>query len=106
MTTTEKIALLKPLSENPAPDLSYFYDILEECGDLKYNYYDYATTRPINCDRELQRLPSADYDTCCALLTMLLREDHFCNGSFEERQDAGQVQPIIDRMLLLLENEG
>ena len=44
MTTTEKIALLKPLSENPAPDLSYFYDILEECGDLKYNYYDYATT--------------------------------------------------------------
>ena len=35
------------------------------------------TTEPINCNEELKRLESADYDLCSALLTMLLREDHF-----------------------------
>jgi hypothetical protein len=72
---------------------------------MKFNYSDYATTRPINCDEELRRLPTADYDTCCALLTMLLREDHFSNGSFGERQRKGQVKPIVDRMVALLEEE-
>ena len=52
------------------------------------------------------RLPTADYDTCCALLTMLLREDHFSNGSFEERQRNGEVKPIVDRMIALLEKQG
>ena len=36
---------------------------------------------------------------------MLLREDHFSNGSFEERQRNGEVKPIVDRMVSLLEEE-
>lgn len=51
--------------------------MLEETGDLKTNYWDYMTTEPINCNEELKRLECADYDLCSALLTMLLREDHF-----------------------------
>jgi hypothetical protein len=80
-----------------------FSDVLEECGDLKFNYHEYASTQPIDCRQELLRLPTADYDTCSALLTMLLREDHFSNGSFERRQRAGEVKPIIDRMIAILE---
>ena len=35
------------------------------------------TTEPINCNEALKRLECDDYDLCSALLTMLLREDHF-----------------------------
>ena len=61
------------------------------------------TTAPVDCNQELLRLQSADYDLCCALLTMLLREDHFINGSFDTRQRKGQVKPIVKRMISLLE---
>lgn len=79
--------------------------MLEETGDLKTNYWDYMTTEPINCNEELKRLESADYDLCSALLTMLLREDHFCNGAFDQRVESGQVERIVQRMIKLLENK-
>lgn len=59
-------------------------------------------TDPINVDEELKRLPSSDYDLCCALITMLLREDHFSNGSFSERFENGNISPIIEKMIALL----
>ena len=40
---------------------------------------------------------------CCALLTLLLREDHFSNGLFDTYQRKGQVKPIVKRMISLLE---
>ena len=103
MNSSQKIALLKSLSSDRILSESFFYEVLEECGDLKLNYSEYASTHPIDCDRELLRLPTADYDTCCTLLTMLLREDHFSNGSFVRRQRAGQVKAIVDRMITLLD---
>ena len=103
MNSSQKIALLKSLSSDRILSESFFYEVLEECGDLKLNYSEYASTHPIDCDRELLRLPAADYDTCCALLSMLLREDHFSNGSFVRRQRAGQVKAIVDRMITLLD---
>ena len=103
MNSSQKIALLKALSSDRILSESFFYEVLEECGDLKLNYSEYASTHPIDCDRELLRLPTADYDTCCALITMLLREDHFSNGSFVRRQRAGHVKAIVDRMITLLD---
>ena len=103
MNSSQKIASLKTLSSNRILSETFFYEVLEECGDLKLNYSEYASTHPIDCDRELLRLPTADYDTCCALLSMLLREDHFSNGSFVRRQRAGQVKAIVDRMITLLD---
>lgn len=105
MNSSQKIALLKTLSSDRIFSESFFYEVLEECGDLKLNYSEYSSTHPIDCDRELLRLPTADYDTCCALLTMLLREDHFSNGSFVRRQRAGQVKAIVDRMITLLDTK-
>lgn len=103
MNSSQKIALLKSLSTDRVLSESFFYEVLEECGDLKLNYSEYTSTHPIDCDRELLRLPTADYDTCCALITMLLREDHFSNGSFVRRQRAGHVKAIVDRMITLLD---
>lgn len=77
------------------------YRILEKIGGIKYNYYVYLS-EPIDCDKELLRLPDADYEMCCVLLTMLLREDHFSNVSFEERVQSGVVDRIINRMITLL----
>ena len=102
MTNTEKQRVLQDLKNTETCSVSSYYEALENLEDMKYNYGDYMITEPIDCQEELKRLPEADYDLCCALLTMLLREDHFCNGSFERRHRSGDVQPILDRMITLL----
>ncbi len=98
----EKIQVFESLNCDDVIRAEHFRNALEECGALKANYNEYMTTRPIDCDAELSRLPKANYDLCCALLTMLLREDYFSNGSFEMRQKRGQVKPIIERILSIL----
>ena len=102
MKISDQISFLNQLSSDTVLRVELFYEILKECGALKHNYVDYAITHPIDCNRELLRLPDADYDTCCALLTMPLREDHFSEGSFDARQRNGEVRPIVDRMIALL----
>lgn len=105
MNNQEKVQVLLELQNKERVHVDHYYESLEQIGDMKYHYYDYMTTEPIHCDKELERLPGADYDLCCALLTMLLREDHFSNGSFDIRYEAGQVQPILQRMIELLSAE-
>jgi hypothetical protein len=105
VTNAEKIALFQKLNTDALLRVELFYEVLEKCEALKKNYYDYMTTDPIDSKKELLRLPTADYDLCCALLTMLLREDHFINGSFDTRQRKGQVKPIVERMISLLEEK-
>ncbi len=105
MNTGEKILLFKKLNCKEILSAEVLYDALEKCNALKTNYCDYMTTAPVNCDEELLRLDGADYDLCCALLTMLLREDYFNCGSFGRRQRLGQVQPIVERIIKCLENK-
>ena len=88
MTSKEKIKKIQAVIDHPGRERTY-YSLLEDLGDLKGNYADYMTTKPINCSDEL----------CTALLTAILREDHFSNGSFEHRQRAGQVDEILKRMV-------
>ena len=102
MKNSEKCKILQVLMNTDTCSVSSYYEALENIEDMKYNYGDYMITEPIDCQEELKRLPEADYNLCCALLTMLLREDHFCNGSFERRYNAGEVKLILDRMLALL----
>jgi len=104
MTRKEKIELLSKEPPKPCCMVDYYQDMLDRMGDLKRNYGDYMTTEPINCDEELKRVATADYDLCCALLTMLFREDHFAQyGCFDQRYRQGDVQPIIDRMVEILQ---
>ena len=101
MTNSEKILAIQFAIDHPNTEELY-YDLLERMGDLKRNYWDYMSSEPINCNIELQRLPTADYDLCAALLTMLLREDHFANGALRARYESGQVNAILHRMIALL----
>ena len=104
MTNDEKILAIQAAIDHPDTE-ELHYGLLERMGDLKTNYYDYMTTEPINCDVELRRLPDANYDLCTALLTMLLREDHFSNGTLCVRYEAGQVDAILSRMIELLKGK-
>lgn len=103
MNTAEKITALREFIAKP--DINLLYEKLEQIDLIKYNYSEYMTTGPINCDEELRRVPDAELDEVCAIMTMLLREDHFSNGALRERHDRGQVIPVLERLVKLLENE-
>lgn len=53
-----------------------YYDLLIKLDGLMTNYHDYMTTEPIACDEEVKELSNVNWDLTCALLTMILREDH------------------------------
>ena len=97
----EKINCIKNIKETNL-EFDNVYELLEEIGDVKYNYIDYMITEPIKVDEELKRISNANYDLCAALLTMMLREDHFSNGSFEKRVGSGQVRVVLERMIKVL----
>ena len=98
MTKAEKIRKIQGILELKDSRGDLYVDLLKTMGDLKTNYGDYMITEPIDCDEELERIPRADYELCTVLLTMLLREDHFSNGSFDRRFADGQVLPVLVRM--------
>lgn len=105
MNQQDKISLLKSLTApSSGLNVEVYYNALEKMGDMKYNYTDYMTTAPTYCDFELKRMEKAGYELCCALFTMILREDYWVNGSFRKRYRSGQVEKLIDRMVFLLEN--
>lgn len=105
MTNKEKIEILKIKPPMQCCLADYYLSLLEQIGGLKRQYYDYMITEPINVDEELKRVETADFDLCGALLTLLLREDHFAQyGCFECRCEKGDVQKIVDRMIYVLED--
>ncbi len=102
MDSAKKIEILKDLLNENSDRESIYYTALEEMGDLKSNYYDYMTTEPISLDKELLRIPVADYELCAALLTAILREDCKCCGTLIRRINNGQVSMLLNKMIELL----
>ena len=89
-------------------DINYendLYELIELTGGAVRDYGNYLSTHPINCDEELKSLDTADLFKCRVLLTMLLREDHFSNGSLLERFEKGQIKNILERINHLLKND-
>lgn len=76
-------------------------DFLMSNGMMIRNYDEYFKT-PFDVDSELKKLDSFDFETCCALITMIFREDHFNNGSFDRRCKCGDVQEVLARISELL----
>ena len=93
--------LLKYKPEN----FDWYYDQLESLDMLVYDYGSYMITEPLDVDEELRRVFDADFDLCRALLTLLFREDHFNNGSFDTRVERGDVKLIVERMRDLIREE-
>lgn len=79
------------------------YDFLYDNNLVVANYGEYSSTHPISVDRELSKIDDADFELCCVLITMILREDHFNNGSYDRRFEEGYVKRILDRMNFIFE---
>ena len=83
----------------------WYYNQLQDLEMIEYNYGAFLVTEPIKVDEELRRVFDADMALCKALLTMLFREDHFDNGSFDQRVARGDVKLIVERMRDLIREE-
>ncbi|MGL4953101.1 MAG: hypothetical protein ACRC5Q_04790 [Culicoidibacterales bacterium] len=80
-----------------------WYKMLKSIRAFKTDYLHYMTTDPIDADKELARASTADYDLCAALLMMLLREEQYTAGAFQDRRDSGEITTIIERMISFLD---
>lgn len=102
MTNDEKIKKIQALIDSKTPRLEHYCKLFDEMDDNVYNYTEYVEQ---NVDKEIKRLPNADYHMCCCLMTLIFREDHFINGKFRERYDSGMVTDVLERMILLLKGK-
>lgn len=98
---------LKNLLANHSFRIEAYYEMLGKYGLLARNYQDYALSRPIDMDKEMERIETADMTLLGALLTMCLREEYWLEGSFYGRLKAGQPQRIVERMIeICMERNG
>ena len=81
-------------------------EFLMDNGLVIKNYARFGSSLPLNVGAELKHIENADFERCCALMTMILREDHFDNGSYERRYKEGNVTKIMSRMLSEMEYLG
>lgn len=102
MTNAEKIKKIQAILDSKTPRIEHYCKLFDEMEDNVYNYTDYVES---NVDKEIKRLPNADYHMCCCLMTLVFRENYFMNGKFRKRYDSGMVTSILERMLLLLKGE-
>lgn len=104
---SKKIEALKELlnvrQDTERYPVEIYHDVLENINALIYNYTDWLDDQ--NVDEQLKKLGKADYNLACALMTLVLREDYWTNGSFDKRLEAGEVTHIIEKMIAELKNE-
>ena len=104
---SKKIDTLRELlnleNSNRRSPFEEYYDALESINALVYNYPDWFDDKDV--DEQLKKLDKADYNMACALMTLVLREDYWKNGSFDRRYHAGEVTPITEKMIVELEKE-
>ena len=106
MTNKEKIQLLKTLPPSQCCLRDYYQELFSKVAQIKFDYGDFMITEPLNCDEELKRTANADWNLCCALFTMLLREDSITQqDNFEKRFKNGDIQNVINRLIFLLEEK-
>ncbi len=94
----EKIAYVR---DNPNIEEVY-YELLHDVGCDGMHYWDYmhnGDEEGISIDDEMKYLKEGDFFYACALLTAILREDHFSNGAIYERLERGQVAEVLNRMI-------
>lgn len=58
-------------------------------------------TEPVDFQKELNRVSEADYDVCCALLTMIVQKKENQDELFESYVYNSDVIRILNRMIKL-----
>lgn len=94
----EKIQYVK---NNPGNEDRY-YSLLSLLNCEGMNYWDYMhneENEPVNINSEMKYLKEEGLMFALAMLTAILREDHFSNGSLIERIENGDVDKVLERVL-------
>lgn len=89
---------IKLLKSNNIDFKSDFIKSFYQSGLLDIQYCDHMTTRPISLDEEMNHLDNANYAFSRALLTAIMREDYFENGSLMERIKTGDLVKVMKRL--------
>lgn len=79
---------------------------LAEWTGLKSNYHDYLITEPVDYKKELERVPDADYELCCALLTMIVWKKDGGRAALNRCVYNSEVIRILNRMIKLQQRNG
>ena len=93
---------LQKYIDEKLPRYDDLFTFLDSNGMVVHNYFDFVSSQPIDVDYELKKLETTDIEKCSALLTMLFREDHFSEGSFDRHWSKGEVQMVIRRLMMLI----
>ncbi|MBV1756434.1 MAG: DUF1643 domain-containing protein [Dethiosulfatibacter sp.] len=89
------IKLLKDYSVDFESDfIRSFY----QSGLMDIQYLEHMTTRPICIEEEMKHLDNADYAFSRVLLTAIMREDYFDNGSLMERIKNGDLVRVLKKL--------
>lgn len=89
------INIFKSMSDLSETNL---YKMLRISELIDQNYDQLLTTSPIDMNIELRRLDNADFALTRALITAILRENHFSEGAFVRRIKNGDVVKILRKM--------
>lgn len=97
--SVEKVfSQIKRLKNNSIEIESDFLKSLEKSDLMDSQYYKHLVSEPINIDLELRALGIADYKLARAILTAIMREDHFSNGSITRRIENGDLLAVLKKL--------
>lgn len=99
MDNKAKLEIVKKAYESKSIRVKTYYSMLEETGDMQYDYTNFVSD---NFENDFEKINETGYHKCCCLLTYMLREDYFTNGAFEKRAEKGYVKKVLERMIELL----
>lgn len=97
---------IKGLKNNSLGNESDFLQSLYKADFMDGQYDKYLSTRPIDVDEELRTLKNADFKRARALLTAIMREDHFSNGAITRRIENGDLLAVLKKLQKLYKESG
>lgn len=97
---------IKGLKNNALGNMTVFLQSLYNADFIDRQYHKYLSTSPIDVDAELRALNNADFNRARALLTAIIREDHFSNGAIERRIENGDLVAVLKKLRKLYKESG
>ncbi|MGM0395682.1 MAG: DUF6508 domain-containing protein, partial [Bacillota bacterium] len=97
-STDRVFGYIKVLKESFIDSESDFLETVYRADLMDRDYASNLTTKPIHIEEEMKKIDDADYVISRAILTAILREDHFTNGSLIERIENGDLLRVLKKL--------
>ena len=97
-STDRVFRYIKDLKRGLIDSESDFLETLYRADLMDRDYASNLTTSPIHIGDEMEKLDDADFVVTRAILTAMLREDHFTNGSLITRIENGDLLRVLEKL--------